>query len=172
MLYLGEKYDKFIPVDHTLRTEMMNWLFWAVSNLGPILGACFGHFFCYAPGVMVWLLWGLCSALTRVLSVYFCCACHLCNVTALFVAYYIYFLHSIIAFPSLFTCYDMPSADQHQARDYALGRYGMEVKRLMSVLNDHLLYREYMMNNTYTLADMAIFPWVHQLRQGYRHPSG
>lgn len=33
-----------------LRAEMLNWLFWQVSNLGPIVGACFGHFFCYAPG--------------------------------------------------------------------------------------------------------------------------
>jgi glutathione S-transferase len=48
----------------------------------------------------------------------------------------------------------------------------MEVKRLLSVLEDHLLYRAYIMDQVCTIADMAIFPWVHQLRQGYRHKTG
>lgn len=52
MLYLGETYNKFIPTEPLLRPEMMNWLFWQMSNLGPMVGACFGHFFCYAPGML------------------------------------------------------------------------------------------------------------------------
>lgn len=48
----------------------------------------------------------------------------------------------------------------------------MEVKRLLSVLDEHLRYREFIMDEQYTLADMAIFPWVHQLRRGYRHAAG
>jgi hypothetical protein len=56
MLYLAEKYNKFIPTDPLLRTEMLNWLFWQVSNLGPIVGDCFGHFFCYAPGVKAYIV--------------------------------------------------------------------------------------------------------------------
>lgn len=49
MLYLAEKHQRFIPKDPSLRAEMMNWLFWQVGGQGPITGACFGHFFVYAP---------------------------------------------------------------------------------------------------------------------------
>lgn len=111
MLYLAEKYNRFLPSDPSLKPEVMNWLFWQVGGQGPITGACFGHFYAYAPDTA------------------------------------------------------------HEARDYGLARYGMEVKRLMSVLELHLAEKTFMVGEEYTIADMAIFPWVHQLRTGYTNPG-
>lgn len=48
LLYLAEKYKKFIPTIHAERTEMMNWLFWQ-TGAAPFVGGGFGHFFQYAP---------------------------------------------------------------------------------------------------------------------------
>lgn len=31
VLYLAEKYKRFIPTDLKLKTEIMNWLFWQVT---------------------------------------------------------------------------------------------------------------------------------------------
>ncbi|CAE7543063.1 yghU, partial [Symbiodinium microadriaticum] len=112
MVYLADKYQRFIPSDPALRAEVMNWLFWQVGGQGPITGACFGHFFVYAPD------------------------------------------------------------DRGAAREYALARYGMEVQRLCSVLENHLKDRSYMVNEEYTIADMAIYPWFNQLLTGYNHKSG
>lgn len=50
LLYLAEKYQRFIPTNPALKAEVINWLFWQVGGQGPITGACFGHFFVYAPG--------------------------------------------------------------------------------------------------------------------------
>uniref|UniRef100_UPI00403F105A glutathione-dependent disulfide-bond oxidoreductase n=1 Tax=Candidatus Enterococcus willemsii TaxID=1857215 RepID=UPI00403F105A len=48
LLFLAEKFDRFIP--HTLaeKTELMNWLFWQ-TGAAPFVGGGFGHFFAYAP---------------------------------------------------------------------------------------------------------------------------
>ena len=54
----------------------------------------------------------------------------------------------------------------HEARDYGLARYGMDVKRLLSVMELHLAGKTFMVGEEYTIADMALFPWVHQLRTG------
>lgn len=48
LLYLAEKFNKFIPEDLAKRTTMMNWLFWQVGS-APYLGGGFGHFYAYAP---------------------------------------------------------------------------------------------------------------------------
>ncbi|WP_416464527.1 glutathione-dependent disulfide-bond oxidoreductase [Sphingomonas sp. VDB2] len=48
LLYLAEKFGKFLPVDPAGRTEALNWLFWQMGA-GPLLGGGFGHFFAYAP---------------------------------------------------------------------------------------------------------------------------
>jgi len=48
MLYLAEKYNRFIPKDPRLRVEMFNWLFWQMAGQGPMTGN-FGHFLVYAP---------------------------------------------------------------------------------------------------------------------------
>jgi GST-like protein len=63
-------------------------------------------------------------------------------------------------------------ADKIEARDYGVARYGMEVQRLCSVLENHLTTRTYMVGEEYSIADIAIFPWFQQLRTGYHHSSG
>ncbi|OZI38859.1 glutathione S-transferase [Bordetella genomosp. 5] len=42
-------------------------------------------------------------------------------------------------------------------------RYVAESKRLLGVLDKHLHDREWMMGDQYTIADIAIFPWVRNL---------
>ncbi|MFZ2102676.1 MAG: glutathione-dependent disulfide-bond oxidoreductase [Oricola sp.] len=46
---------------------------------------------------------------------------------------------------------------------YAIDRYSMEVKRQMDVLDRHLADHEYMAGETYTIADIAIWPWYGRL---------
>lgn len=48
LLYLAEKFGRFIPQDPAGRTECLNWLFWQMGS-GPLLGGGFGHFYAYAP---------------------------------------------------------------------------------------------------------------------------
>ena len=49
--------------------------------------------------------------------------------------------------------------DDKRPRD----RYVAESKRLLGVLNQRLASRAWVMGNDYTIADMAIFPWVRNL---------
>jgi len=48
LLYLSEKFDRFLPKDADARTEALNWLFW-LQGSAPYLGGGFGHFYAYAP---------------------------------------------------------------------------------------------------------------------------
>lgn len=48
LLYLAEKFGKFIPTTLAERTELMNWLFWQ-TGAAPFVGGGFGHFYHYAP---------------------------------------------------------------------------------------------------------------------------
>ena len=43
--------------------------------------------------------------------------------------------------------------------EYAIDRYAMEVKRQLDVLDHRLAQNDYIAGGTYTIADMAIFPW-------------
>ena len=45
LLYLAEKFDRFLGDD---RAEMLSWLFWQMGS-APYLGGGFGHFYAYAP---------------------------------------------------------------------------------------------------------------------------
>ena len=49
MLYLAEKFDRFLPSTALGKKEVMEWLFWQVGNQGPMAGQL-SHFVNYAPG--------------------------------------------------------------------------------------------------------------------------
>lgn len=48
LLYLAEKYGKFLPADIRGRKTVLEWLFWQVGGLGPMAGQNH-HFNLYAP---------------------------------------------------------------------------------------------------------------------------
>lgn len=48
LVYLAEKFDRFLPTDTAARAECMSWLFWQMGS-APFLGGGFGHFYAYAP---------------------------------------------------------------------------------------------------------------------------
>jgi GST-like protein len=51
--------------------------------------------------------------------------------------------------------------------EYAIDRFAMEVKRQLDVLDRRLAKSEYVAGSTYTIADMAIFPWYGGLAKGW-----
>jgi len=48
LLYLAEKFGKFLPADNADRPACLSWLFWQMGS-APYLGGGFGHFYKYAP---------------------------------------------------------------------------------------------------------------------------
>jgi len=50
--------------------------------------------------------------------------------------------------------------------EYAINRYAMEAKRLLHVLDTHLATHEYLAGDTYTIADIANWPWYGGLLDG------
>lgn len=102
LLYLADKYKKFIPQDVRKRTEVINWLMWQMGG-APFIGGGFGHFYKYAP------------------------------------------VHI----------------------EYAIDRYSMETKRQLDVLDKQLEGKEYVAGE-YSIADMAIFPWIGCIDWGYK----
>lgn len=63
-------------------------------------------------------------------------------------------------------------ADQIEARNYGVARYGMEVKRLCHVLETRLTGRTYLVGEKYSIADIVVFPWFYQLSKGYLQKNG
>jgi GST-like protein len=55
---------------------------------------------------------------------------------------------------------------------YPIDRYAMEVKRQLDVLDRHLAGNRYMVGDTYTIADMAIWPWYGELVRGRLYKAG
>jgi GSH-dependent disulfide-bond oxidoreductase len=51
--------------------------------------------------------------------------------------------------------------------EYAIDRFAMEVKRQLDVLDRRLALHEYITGDTYTIADIAIFPWYGGLVKGW-----
>jgi GST-like protein len=48
LLYLAEKFGRFLPDDTQGRSETLNWLIWQMGS-APYLGGGFAHFYRYAP---------------------------------------------------------------------------------------------------------------------------
>jgi len=44
--------------------------------------------------------------------------------------------------------------------EYAIDRYAMEAKRQLDVLDKHLENKDFICDDEYTIADMAIYPWI------------
>jgi GSH-dependent disulfide-bond oxidoreductase len=56
--------------------------------------------------------------------------------------------------------------------EYAIDRFAMEVKRQLDVLDRRLAESEYIASDSYTIADMAIFPWYGGLAKGWSYNAG
>jgi len=49
LIYLAEKYGKFLPKDSIARAEVNGWLMWQMGGFGPLLGHAH-HFLHFNPG--------------------------------------------------------------------------------------------------------------------------
>ena len=56
--------------------------------------------------------------------------------------------------------------------EYPINRYAMEVKRQADVLDRRLAESEYLAGDSYTIADMAAWPWYGLLAQGSLYDAG
>jgi GST-like protein len=55
--------------------------------------------------------------------------------------------------------------------EYAIDRFAMEVKRQLDVLNKRLAVSDYIGGSTYSIADIAIFPWYGGLVKGWNYSA-
>jgi GST-like protein len=53
--------------------------------------------------------------------------------------------------------------------EYAIDRFAMEVKRQLDLLDHRLADNEFIAGDTYTIADIAIFPWYGGLVKGWQY---
>lgn len=107
LLYLAEKFQRFIPQAPQERSEVLSWLFWQMGA-APYLGGGFGHFYAYAPS----------------------------------------------------------------KQQYPIDRFTMEVKRQLDVLNRELTNKSYIAGETYSIADIALWPWYGGLVQNKLYEAG
>ncbi|HEX4505605.1 MAG TPA: glutathione-dependent disulfide-bond oxidoreductase [Alphaproteobacteria bacterium] len=56
--------------------------------------------------------------------------------------------------------------------EYAIDRFAMETKRQLDVLDRRLAESEYLGGNTFSIADMAVWPWYGGLTQGKLYNDG
>ena len=106
LLYLAEKTGRFLPREAAGRADALQWLFWQMGGLGPMLGQNL-HFSAYAPVKL----------------------------------------------------------------DYAIARYENETRRLYGVLDRRLAARDFVAG-AYSIADMAIYPWVLRMERERPYLSG
>jgi GST-like protein len=99
MIYLADKYGRFLPASGAARYTALQWLMWQMGGLGPMFGQ---------------LGWWVVS-------------------------------------------------DKEQTPK-AIERYVKEDDRLLGVLDKRLAEAPYVSGGDYTIADMAIWPWVAQYR--------
>lgn len=95
MIYLADKFGRFLPKTPRARSHVIQWVMWQMAGMGPMHGQAH-HFYRYAPE-------------------------------------------------------EIP---------YAKNRYLNEAKRLLHVLDRRLQDSPYVGGSEYTIADMAIWPWV------------
>ena len=68
MLYLAEKTGRLIPTDVRGRSDVLQWLFWQMSALGPMGGQA-GYFRVYAPQTVPFAIERYTKELTRLYGV-------------------------------------------------------------------------------------------------------
>mgnify|MGYP005996461699 CR=1 FL=1 len=56
--------------------------------------------------------------------------------------------------------------------EYPINRFAMEVKRQLDVLDRHLAENRFMVGDTYTIADIAIWPWYGRMVHGKAYDAG
>ena len=56
--------------------------------------------------------------------------------------------------------------------EYPIDRFSMEVKRQMDVLNQRLAHSQFVAGDTYTIADIAIWPWYGGMAKGQLYEAG
>jgi GST-like protein len=56
--------------------------------------------------------------------------------------------------------------------EYAIDRYAMEVKRQLDVLDRRLADSAYLAGDSYTIADIAVWPWYGALAKGLLYEAG
>jgi GSH-dependent disulfide-bond oxidoreductase len=56
--------------------------------------------------------------------------------------------------------------------EYPINRFAMEVKRQMDVLDRRLAESEYLAGSSYTIADIAVWPWYGALAKGLLYDAG
>lgn len=59
------------------------------------------------------------------------------------------------------------AADKVANNPYPEERYRNEARRLLGILEERLADREFLVGGEYTIADIAVFPWVRGLSTGY-----
>jgi len=59
-----------------------------------------------------------------------------------------------------------------QKIEYAIDRFAMETKRQMDVLDRRLAEARYLAGDTYSIADMAVWPWYGALAKGQLYEAG
>lgn len=97
LIYLADKTGRLLPTSGVARYDVLQWLFWQVGGLGPMMGQV-GYFYKYA------------------------------------------------------------GRDIEDKRP--LNRYVDESRRLLTVLDTHLQGRDWIANDEFSIADVAIFPWI------------